>query len=259
MAEHEKDSALSGREGTQVLHRAMQVLRAVACIQHAGATLAAITRTTALSRSTAFRLVHFLTDEGLLEYDRERGTYHIGPLAFELGLAARGPAELIGSWRPRLEQISSATRMTAYLVARSGTDVVCLATAEAPSILRAVSLVVGQRLPLGVGAGSLAILSSLEDEEIHALMALNKDRFGMYGDSLLTAEKLWPRIKFARNKGFAFSEDSVAQGVRGIGIAMSGTAQLTRLAVSVSAPSSQVDMNRLEEVAAMLARIAATA
>src|SRR5262245_32403639 len=119
MAEGKPVRAFSGREGTQVLSRAIEVLRAVARIQRSGPTLAAITRATGLSRSTAFRIVHFLAQERLLDYDEAHGSYYLGPLTFELGLAARGQADLIARWQDRVEQVSRTTGMTAYLVARS--------------------------------------------------------------------------------------------------------------------------------------------
>ncbi|MDE2410701.1 MAG: helix-turn-helix domain-containing protein [Sphingomonadales bacterium] len=234
----------SSAEGTQALGRAIDVLRAVARIQRFGASLAAITRATGLSRTTAFRIVHFLCDQRLLGCDQATGHYSIGPLAFELGLAA-GDGGLVASWRPQLDRLSRLSGMTAYLVGLSGTEVVCLARAEADTILRAVPLVVGQRLPLGVGAGSLALLAALDDDQVSAMIAANAR--GLHGrdGARLTPSALRARIDEARRAGFAISENLVAEGVCGIGIALPTTDALAPMAISVAAPRASLDLAEL--------------
>ena len=126
----------------------------MAKFQRGGATLAKITGATELSRSTAFRLLHYLADARLLEFDKRRRCYYVGPLTYELGLAARGQADLVANWKDRMELVCAKTGLTTYLVVRSDMEGVCLATAHGPSVIRSVPLMVGQRLPLGIGAGS---------------------------------------------------------------------------------------------------------
>ena len=173
-------------EGAQAIGRATEILRVVARIQRSGATLANVCRATNLSRSTAFRMLRSLTEERLLEYDADAHRYYIGPLAYELGLAAQGQADLIASWRERIERIALRTGLTTYLVARSDSEVVCLATAQGSGVIRAVPLTIGQRLPLGVGAGSLAILSSLDDAEVEGILSANAQKLVLHGGGKLT-------------------------------------------------------------------------
>ena len=236
-------------EGAQAIGRATEILRVVARTQHIGATLATISRTTELSRSTAFRILRSLVEQGLLDYETQAHRYYIGPLAYELGLAAHGQARLTAAWRERLDAISRQTGLTAYLVARSDAEVVCLATAQGSAVIRAVPLTVGQRLPLGVGAGSLAILASLEDKEVDALIGMNAARLAKHGGSQLTPGLLWERIHNARKHGFAFSHDTVASGVMGVGVVVSQESELKRLAISVSMPRAELSLPRQAELA----------
>ncbi len=244
-------------QGTQVLARSVEVLRIVAQIQRMGATLAKITHASGLNRTTAFRIVHFLAQERLLQYDAELGHYSIGPLAFELGLAARAQTDLIERWQPRVNEISKLTGMTCYLMVRSDAEAVCIATAEGSSILRAVPLQVGQRLPLGVGAGSLALLSSLDDDEVRSSIELNRSRLGLLGDGHLTPEILWKRVEFARERGYAVSQNSVAVGVIGIGRTIPDTGMLMRLAISVSAPALQMKSDQHDAIARIISEVTA--
>jgi DNA-binding IclR family transcriptional regulator len=228
-------------EGAQSVGRAVEILRAVARCQRSGATLSNIISVTELSRSTAFRLLRYLTEERLLEFDDRQRSYYLGPLAYELGLAARGQADLVAKWKDRIERLAAKTGLTAYLVARSDTEIVCLATAHGPSVVRAVTLVAGQRLPLGIGAGSLAILSSLPDDEVDSVIASHGPKLRMYGGGRLTPKILRQRVETTRTKGYALSQDSVAKGVLGIGVAIPRDGELTQLAVSLSLVATHLD------------------
>jgi DNA-binding IclR family transcriptional regulator len=247
---------LNRTEGTQAIGRATEILRVVARIQRSGATLAKVSRATNLSRSTAFRILRSLSEEGLLEYDADLRRYAIGPLAYELGLAAQGQADLIARWRQRLDRLSALTGLTAYLIARSDSEVVCLAVAQGSSVIRAVPLVPGQRLPLGVGAGSLAILSSLPDAEIEALLAANAQKLAAYADGRLTASILHERIARTRETGYAFSQDSVASGVLGVGVSVSRPDELKQLALSVSMAATRLDKSEQARLAAAIREVA---
>src|SRR5690606_5740583 len=109
--------------GAQAIRRAVDLLRAVAMTQRRGANLATLSRATGLSRSTAFRMLHSLTEEGMLDYDPATHCYVLGRLAYELGLAAKGDAQLAAQWSDTLDRVRDRTGMTAYLVARSDLEV----------------------------------------------------------------------------------------------------------------------------------------
>jgi DNA-binding IclR family transcriptional regulator len=239
-------------DGAQAVRRAVEVLRIVAQAQRRGATLARIARLSGLSRSTAFRLLRSLTSERLLEFEPAGHAYYIGPLARELGLAARGHDELEGRWIHRLERVRAATRMSTYVVARSDLDVACLAMREALTPVRAVPMEVGQRLPLGVGAGSLAILASLEDAETEAVIAANAHKLAFYGGGRLDADELRRRVEATRENGFACSRDTVVSGVLGVGMVLPETDSPTRLAISVSTPATAISESEIERLAAVL-------
>lgn len=243
-------------EGAQSVGRAVEILRTVARCQRSGATLSKVMRATELPRTTAFRLLRYLTEERMLQFDNQGRCYYLGPLAYELGLAAQGQSGFVPSWKDRIDRLAARTGMTAYLVARSVTEVVCLATAQGQSVVRAVPLDVGQRLPLGVGAGSLAILSSLPDGEIDAIIGANELKLRMYGAGRLTRKVLWGRVLSTRANGYALSRDSVAPGVMGIGLVVPHGDELTQLAVSVSSVADHAEISDGARLADIIRRIA---
>ena len=101
--------------GAQAIRRAIEIVRTVAQIQRSGASLSRIARASGLSSSTAFRILRSLTEERLLRYEEAERCYHVGPLAFELGLAALTEARLQTSWRETVETIATEQDTTARI------------------------------------------------------------------------------------------------------------------------------------------------
>ncbi len=247
-----QDDASGQIGGAQAIRRAVGLLRAVAMTQRSGANLATLARATQLSRSTAFRILHSLSEEGLLDYDVGSHCYALGPLAYELGLAAPDRSPLISRWSDRLARVRNATGMTTYLVARSDLEIVCLATLHGLGTVRAVPLEVGDRLPLGIGGGSLAILASLDDNEVAAVIAANANRLPLYGGGKLSAEELYRRVATTRSKGYSCSRNAAVQGVVGIGMRVADQPGLTQLAISISIPASELSPSEEVRLAGLL-------
>lgn len=232
-------------EGTQAIGRAVDVLRTVAQFPRAQATLARVARATGLSTPTAHRILRALVEQRLLVRDR---TYRLGPLAWELGLAAPG-AEARERWRSAVAEIARRTRLTSYLIARSGDEAVCLVCVPGAATIRAMPMEVGQRVPLGIGAGSLAILAALDDAEVRRIAALHADRLGAFPGGRREDGWMTGRVAETRRRGFAVSSETVAAGVGGIGLLAPDEGPGADLAFTVSAVSGAIG----EEEAARLA------
>ena len=237
--------------GAQAIRRAVEVVRLVAQIQRSGASLSRVARASGLKTSTAFRILHSLNEERLLRYDQTDRCYYVGPLAYELGLAAAADAHHV-NWRDTVDQIARTTRLTTYLVSRADNDSVCLLCVQAQTALRAVPIEVGQRMPLGVGAGSLVILASLGDEEVERVLSAHPTRLAAFPGGKVKPDRILKRIAFARQHGFAMSSGTIAPGVTGIGVAMPPQG-LTQLAMSVSAVANSISLPEAEKIAAILA------
>lgn len=235
--------------GAQAIRRAMDVVRAVAQFQRTGGTLSRVANATGLSTSTTHRILRALTDERLLRYEETTRSYFLGLLAFELGLATLAESQVQPYWRETIEQIARQTRLTTYLMARSDCEVVCLLCAQGSSYIRAMPIEVGQRLPLGIGAGSLAILATMDDEEIAHVIATNGPRLQLFPHQGPQADAIMSRIDTARREGYAVSSGTVASGLVGVGLPVLPRNGLLQLAISVSAVADVMDPGEAKKIA----------
>ncbi len=231
------------------MRRSLDVARTVAQLQRSGATLGRVARATGLSRSTAFRLLRTLVEERLLRFDPEHATYRIGTLACELGLAA--PSDLLPGeeWRKVVDAVSRQTRLTSYLMMRSGQEAVCILCAPGMAAVRAMPMEIGQRVPLGIGAGGVAILASLSDADILHVLEANAHRIGQFPSGATSREMLMERLRLCRERGHSSTSGTVAAGVSGVGVLVPSHEAIQPMAVTVSAVGDSID----EQEAAALA------
>ena len=145
--------------------------------------------------------------------------------------------------------------MTAYLVARSDMEGVCLATVHAPSVIRSVPLMIGQRVPLGIGAGSLAILSSLPDIEVDTIITALTPKLRAYIGGRMTPKLLKQFVETTRARGYAFSQNNLTTGVLAVGMRIPGDRQLTQLAVGVSAVATHMSDVEQAQIAKSIRKV----
>jgi DNA-binding IclR family transcriptional regulator len=148
-----------------------------------------------------------------------------------------------------MSRIAEATGDTVFLTQRSGLDAVCLDRHEGTFPIKTFTLEIGMRRPLGVGTGSLAILSALPDEEVRDIVNANAPRLPEYG---LTPATLVGQVKKAQKLGYAIREMPSLAGVRSLGHALHNQGGIAFAALSISAISSRMTEKRVGELAAML-------
>src|SRR5450759_1725931 len=78
----------SGAQGTQTIQRASLLMRLLASRSRSGLRLADVVQDSGLEHPTAHRILKGLMAEGLVMQDAGSRRYLIGPLVYELGLAA---------------------------------------------------------------------------------------------------------------------------------------------------------------------------
>lgn len=230
------DQAAGPTDGTQAIRRAAAILKAIAKSTSHGVSLADISRTENLPRSTAHRILKCLVEEGFVEHYGDSRRYQIGSLAYELGLAVSKSALEVSRWRGLIESVARRTGVTSYLMRRSGIESLCLLKADGNSVIRVIPVEVGQRRSLGVGAGATALLAALDEETCERVIGAIAP--SLKNQTRLTRAGLKAAVKSARTNGFAISRGMVADQVFGLGFVIPDAESTPSLAVSIAAHES---------------------
>lgn len=238
------------RSGTQSIERAVSVLRVIASRGRRGMRIAEVVATAGLAHATCFRMLQCLQAEGLVDKDAHTRKYYLGPLVHELGLLARPRYRLSELCDGALRQLAEQTQDTVYLSERSGLEAVCSARHVGDYPIKALTLDVGIRRPLGVGAGGLAILGAMDPAEAESVVRINGPRYEAFGG--LTAERLLAAVAETRSRGWSFLDSVATPGSAALGVAL--PAEPVVAAISVAAISGRMPDSRHGELAASIAR-----
>ena len=249
MSRKTEASAGTRLTGTQSIERALTLLREIAAHNRSGSRLLDLATRTALQRPTVHRMLKCLAAENMVQQDADTHRYFLGSMLFELGLTAAPRYNLREICHPALTRIAEATGDTVFLTQRSGLDSVCLDRREGAFPIKTFTLEIGMRRPLGVGTGSLAILSALSDEEIQRVVGANAARLPEYG---LNSGALLSQVKRSQKLGYALREVPGLAGVRSVGQTLRNQSGMAFAAVSVSTISSRMSEKRAVEVAQLL-------
>jgi len=245
-----KRAAPRSRDGAQTIHRTAALLREIAAARGGGASLQGLAAATGLVPSTAHRMLQALVDEDLLAKDAASRAYRPGPLLYELGLAASPRLDLRRLCRPALERLAEATGDSAYLTIRSGGDALCLDRCEGGFPIKALPLEIGNRRPLGVGAGALAVLAAMTPPEGDNAVAANAGRYPRYR---LTAERVQEELEAARRRGHAVTTGRFVARYRGVAVPFGG-GNVPAASLCIVAISERLKPERLARVVAFLNR-----
>ena len=209
------------RTGTQMVQRSAALLKLITAYNRRGMRLVELHVASGLTRPTTHRILQALVTEGLIRQDGRSKKYYLGWLAYEMGLAASMAFDLRDVCQPFLQRIAEETGDTVFLTIRSGFDGVCAGRAEGAYPVKAFVADVGRHRPLNIGAGALALLSSMQDDEIERIYQVNSKRIERDYPTF-NIKTMWERIEHARKKGYVLNELLEIQGVRAIAVPIMG-------------------------------------
>jgi DNA-binding IclR family transcriptional regulator len=244
--------AVAKPSGTQTIERASLLVRLIASRSRTGMRLAEVVQHSKLERPTAHRILKCLVDEGFLMQAEDSHQYFLGPLIFELGLAASPQFNLSDICRGSLERIAGKSGDTVFLSVRSGYDSVCIDRREGAFPIKALTLEVGTRRPLGVGAGGLALLLRLPDQEVEEIVRANAKRLAAHHN--LTVPLLQKALQRSKKLGYALNDSHIVAGATTLGLPIVNRYGHPFASLSMAAISSRMAPARQAELAGMLAQ-----
>lgn len=239
--------------GLQTLDRALTLLRALGSSGEEGMRLIDLEKSAKLTKPTTHRLLSALVAHGLVARDAKSRRYRLGRELAILGWSvAHRQQDLRTLSMQSASLLAEETGDTVFVVARSGLDTVCIERRSGAYPIKTLTLDVGSRRPLGVGAGSLAILASLPPEECDATLEAVAGRLA--GQTLASNSQLRATISEARRTGFAVSNGYVAEVVRGIAVAIRDFRGEPIAAIGIAAILPRIPSDRIPKLVQMLER-----
>ncbi|WP_423197511.1 MULTISPECIES: IclR family transcriptional regulator [unclassified Cupriavidus] len=217
------------------VQRALAVLRALSDPEVR--RMCDVARATGLDPATASRMLDLLVQEGFATRDEAR-RYGIGPEIFQLADVAQRRVDLRQLARPALQRLVDQFGDTAVLTEASRGEAVCSAVEEGTCPVHANYVTVGTRRPLGVGAGSLAVLAWLPAAERTRRLQQTACKLGNY--PRLDAAAIAAEIDAARARGYVLFLDWVVQDMGGIAVPILDYEGRAIGALSVAAQSARL-------------------
>jgi DNA-binding IclR family transcriptional regulator len=245
---------LAVESGMLSLDRAILLLRALSSAGETGLRLVDLQVRTELPKATVHRLLSALSRHGFVVRGTEDKRYRIGQeLAFLALSTLDREADLYVVGMRSAAALAHETGDTVCLLARSGIDSVCLGRQFGSYPIKALTINVGDRRLLGIGASSVAILASMGAEECDRLIDTNSQLASRLGTSY-DRKRVRSDIEEARRQGFAFSDGVFHVGVRTVAVAIRDFRGEPIAALVVAAIAERIPKARIHALAQALIR-----
>ncbi len=236
-----RDDADEKPEATvKTVDRVATLLRAIAA-HGDGAMLSAVSRETGLGKGTVHRLLAALIDAGFVFQDPETRRYRLGVGIAMLAQNAH-QHEISSLALPFLTKLAEETGDTIFASVREGASAVCVAREIGNFPIRTLSLGVGDRRPLGVGSGSLALLAFLHDDQIETILARNVAWMARFPGH--SRAEILATVAETRRQRFSFIDGKILPGMSAIGVPVLNAAGVPIAALSMAAISQRVHERR---------------
>jgi DNA-binding IclR family transcriptional regulator len=200
---------------------------------------AALTRRTALPKSTVYRMVGDMVRLGLLERDGE--DYRPGLLLFEIGEAVPRQRDLREAAKRHLSTLHEATKQNVGLAILDGFDVVHLEVfrgQEGPRLPQHS----GGRWPAHASASGKAILAFTPSGSVTIPRLLRR-----FTDQTITDhDRLDEELRRVIRRDVAFDRQEALPGIVGVAAPVFGPGGAVIAAVSISGVVGRIDTGRME-------------
>lgn len=235
----------AGRSPVDAVDRALLALEALADAGPAGMSLAELSASLGLNKTTVHRSLAALRFRGFVGQEPATGRYLLGPAATRLGDGFFGEGNLPALLHPALVALCGATDELVHLGVMSGAEVVYLDKVEPERPVRVWSAV-GRRSPAVTTALGRAMLAfGATDRTVLARYVRESGRD-------VDADAVWAALETTRRSGWAFEREENEAGIACVAVpVLRGGSPAA--AVSVTAPVERMAAERMATLAATLA------
>lgn len=231
---HVSEAADGGKSNAIV--KVCMLLKALG--DHAPQRLNELAAATGLNRGTTFRILEELATEGLVTKSGTPPRYDFGPEFVALAAASVRSRNLVEIARPGLLRLAELSGDTVLLHVRSNAESLCADKMVGSFPIRANMLHVGSRRPLGIGAGSMALLAWLPDAERDAILAISCTKLRTYPN--FSEARFRDYIAAARRHGHVIMCDVIIDKMGAIAAPIRNASGAVVAAISIAALSERL-------------------
>lgn len=235
---------------TLVLDRALRILDQLSRYDARGLSLSDIARQSGIPHPTVHRLLRDMAAARMVTQLPDGKGYVLGRLTFEHGLAARARHDVAPLFTAHLRRLADATGYAAYLFVLSGHEAVCYDHTNVQRLDPPLSVTVGGRRPLGVGAAGLALMAAQDDALVEAALQAHAEVLGRYGG--LDVPALRTLIAQTRALGYARSGGCLNTNTAAVGHAVRDAGGRAFAAVSLSTTVARLTQREAARLASLL-------
>ena len=217
--------------------RALDILLTLGEADAEGLPLGEIAIRVGEAKPAVHRSLASLIQKGFAELAGRRGHYRLGPAITMLARRQARLEPLIARYRPGMSEFVRRNGYTVYMMVQAGVDAVCaeMVTRFPQEQLR---LGLGGRVPMGIAAGSVALLSMLPADEYKQLIEANAERYITHPSvQHVDAAVVLEQVREAQRRGYATNMGYYHPGDGGIGLPiLSKSPREMNVAISCTLP-----------------------
>jgi DNA-binding IclR family transcriptional regulator len=230
--------------GAQSVQRVAMLMRILAWHHRDGLRLVDIVGLTGLERPSAHRILQAMVAMGLAA-QRER-RYYLGESVFELASTASPEFDVRSVARRHARELADIVEDTVYITVQNGLDAVCIERCVGSNPIRIFTLDVGDRRPMGVGAGSIAMLAALPPHEAQAIITANARRYADYDG--VSEQGVREFLQQAREQHYLARLGRINPEVKTVAVAVTLASGRPIAGISVAAIESRIPHERALEL-----------
>ena len=236
---------------TQTLERAIGLIRILAGGGADGCRLVDIQRDSGLTKPTVHRILDTLRNEGMVEQVEETRRYRLGQELAVLGWSAgRTVYDLKDLAAEEMAAVAAKTGDTGFLSIRSGVESVCIDRQTGHYPVKAFTVEVGSRRPIGIGATGVALLAALDPDEAQTVFDAIAGQLASFPNASLRSIR--EAVAHARRDGYALSDGLVLKEVRGIAVALRDSRGKPIAGIGIAAIRDRLPNKRIPEILRIL-------
>lgn len=223
----------------QIIVKSFELLDALS-EDNAHATAQLLARKLKISSSKLFHITETLEIMGLIECDRQTGSYRLGLCAFGMSQQILKSSSILRLAQPTLEDLARKHDEAVYLTILNNDEVVFLNMVDSVQPIRAATFV-GRRFPIFTNAAGKVIqaMSSFDVREKFY-------RKGAGRSGINDLQQLQSELDDIRKSGVAVDNNCLAEGVCSVAVAIKDYAGMVVGALTLLGPTFRMVQDRLE-------------